>query len=1078
MNGIGINESEGIIHSARYAFRQAAIKPAPTVRRQKSAVEAYAVALNRLAALFHDIGKSSVAFQAKLYKGTGFEAIRHDLLSFLMLAESLWTHDVTDAAWLQRLVESPRDACRCASGDLLLPLESRWVRHITERLAADKGVLIGKADLVELSGRAPGLLGVLWLVLSHHRLPDTDALSEQLDAGRHLNKDRDGATRQPAQLAECLVPHSGPKPWDDKKWQAMVRAAAQSALSALNRLSEQCFELPHPYFWPHLCAHLLRPSLILSDHLGSIQADKGPSLKKAFFGPNALIYANRHDAEHAGDSLVSHLTRVSRLTRQMTTLALAPAALPVTSLPGHSLALKQNLAGAYQWQQELGEACARARKFGPVFTCIVAETGAGKSLAAVRAMHNLSPQGMRFTLALGLRSLTVQSAQSMLADAGIRPEHLTVAVGQPHTLGLVERARELEQEEGAIVRPGSESSAGVGLDAVLSNENCDVGWLRGICDEQQAKAYWGAATLAFLSLPVVACTVDHLVAAVALTRGAEAKLFLRMAHADLVLDEIDAYSATDLQTIGKLAFACGLNGRHLTLMSATMGPAVREGIFLAWRRGVSMHAALKNKPLRFGTVYASNQAAPVTLDSPTLADAANAWAEFVARIARAVEAGTGPRRVLHLHELQAATVDDAFDDITNAALRLHASHNVIDPATGKRVSIGFVRLNTAKHAWRFARYLAHRPQVADQPELRFVCYHSKYPRSYLGVLDAVLEPLTCRKDPSSFLQVPALRAALDSCSAAELVVIVSTTTLIETGRDFDFDWAVLEPRSVRGEVQAVGRVRRHRREALPSGTPNVLLLSTPLKALEGATGGFWRRPGVEDALPGLAVTEMVPRTIQQLLPATVSTGLRPRRTGPRLKTMAESSFDARRAEQLLPVASWRQGIDARVCLGTVPDYADNRIGYLEQQIQFINLLGDGAACLEHGVPASLAWYFDSFGALNVAHARSTRFRGHRANSVSFIPLSQGVQFVDEISGRQFPCTAATVSAVPASAALIPDLAARASRLQTGDKHVDGAALPTAAGLASSKSLTWDPLLGFLEGQASVQRGASAVAIPS
>jgi CRISPR-associated endonuclease/helicase Cas3 len=645
----------------RFAFRQVALQNEHVQVPSKSSTTAFAIALLRLAALFHDLGKASIAFQEKLKKGQGAEVVRHDLLSFCIVAESLCHLATTERSWLEVLVTSPERAAACVSDTRMLPAESKWLARIQERLNADRGILLSRGELTDFNARIPGLLSVLWLVLTHHRLPAGDDLAEQLDAERHLNFPDDCSRVPVADLAVCLVPYPGQKPWQDARWLTSVSTAARAAVVALEELDSSATHHP-PFFWPQLCAHLLRPALILSDHIGSMQAEKGLNKTRAF--GRGQIWANLHDRKHVGDTLAQHLYRVARLTRQIAHLTLAQP-MPTTCLPHRSRALADQLPEAFRWQQQLGNACIEARAHGPVFVSIIAETGSGKTLGGVRAMHSLSGGKPRFTLALGLRSLTWQSAQAMLEDAMIPASDLTVAVGQPQTLGLdIKALVNLQQIEQEPV-PGSESSRGGALQACLSNTEFDGSWLRGLCSEKEAMAYWGREALAFLSAPVLACTVDHLVSAATLLRGGDAKLFLRQASCDLLLDEIDAYTATDLQTIGKLAFIAGLHGRNVVIMSATIGPAVQEGLFAAWHAGIAAHAALHDRPPVYAAVFAANTAAPQVLTQPDKPSAQRAWREYVADVcARYAErAAVQPRRMLVLHELQIDSMGEAFDKI-------------------------------------------------------------------------------------------------------------------------------------------------------------------------------------------------------------------------------------------------------------------------------------------------------------------------------------------------------------------------------------------------------------------------------
>jgi len=75
-----------------------------------------------------------------------------------------------------------------------------------------------------------------------------------------------------------------------------------------------------------------------------------------------------------------------------------------------------------------------------------------------------------------------------------------------------------------------------------------------------------------------------------------------------------------------------------------------------------------------------------------------------------------------------------------------------------------------------------------------------------------------------------------------ILIVVVSTTIIEIGRDFCFDYAVVEPRSHWSLVQVAGRVMRHR---VAKGNVNISILSHSLRATRSNTGPFYTFPGPE-----------------------------------------------------------------------------------------------------------------------------------------------------------------------------------------------------------------------------------------
>ncbi|UGA39189.1 hypothetical protein JOS77_06260 [Chromobacterium haemolyticum] len=76
------------------------------------------------------------------------------------------------------------------------------------------------------------------------------------------------------------------------------------------------------------------------------------------------------------------------------------------------------------------------------------------------------------------------------------------------------------------------------------------------------------------------------------------------------------------------------------------------------------------------------------------------------------------------------------------------------------------------------------------------------------------------------------------------VFIVLGSPVTEVGRDHDYDWAIVEPSSMRSLIQLAGRLRRHRPE--PWDKLNVLIGERNLRSVEQPAQPAFRWPGFED----------------------------------------------------------------------------------------------------------------------------------------------------------------------------------------------------------------------------------------
>ena len=99
-----------------------------------------------------------------------------------------------------------------------------------------------------------------------------------------------------------------------------------------------------------------------------------------------------------------------------------------------------------------------------------------------------------------------------------------------------------------------------------------------------------AKARALIAAPLLVCTVDHLTPATESLRGGrQIAPMLRLLTSDLVLDEPDDFDMADLPALTRLVHWAGLLGSRVLLSSATLPPALVEGLFLAYRAGRAVH---------------------------------------------------------------------------------------------------------------------------------------------------------------------------------------------------------------------------------------------------------------------------------------------------------------------------------------------------------------------------------------------------------------------------------------------------------------------------------------------------------
>jgi CRISPR-associated endonuclease/helicase Cas3 len=1017
----------------RYCFRAESSKPTFDIPLAPGRRVLHLIV--QLAALVHDIGKATVAFQAKLRGKYNAEHFRHDLMGYFMLS-SVTEDFANDQEWLGALSSNARHV-------LNWPVEAV--------LKSPIGMTLDRLATKTKISKTPLLFSLLWLVLTHHRLPNGKV---NIDFGSHQNSPKRAsadniqvAGKSDVRIAsekECLQLAPGVMPWQDDGWIQAVQSAAKQLLTLIQNSPDLGVRLDQQSDrWFLLMAHWARPCLIYADHLASIAKNAGGDIASAQ-GVQPLANTCEVDGEKpnfskmlnrvAGDSLLVHLIKTKRFARRTLLVTSSPGELfRRATIPTSSMALAFSDDPRYQWQERIASCIKlKTQAIRPAFVGIIAGTGCGKTLGGVRAMHALSDGQMRYTLALGLRSLTMQSAKALIGSAGFERRDVAVAIGQPRAMQWLESehsAGESSRASGNGSESGFSDEEGFHL-RLLEGESLgttDLGslpaWVlaldlegTNVAGSSAAELFCSSKHRAMIDTPILACTADHLVAAVEMRTGGSARMALRMMTSDLLLDEIDAYSAQDLQSIGKLAMLTGMAGRSVVVMSATANDIVIGGIYNAWAKGMEARRLMDGEQSDLGVVILADQESePICLHKHSLSQVKEAHQLIVEQM----KARDSPVRqrleVLELEDLITLelTAEEKrakiFEKLLEKSIVLHENNAGFDPRTGIQVSFGFVRFNHANHAWRFAKFLLERTDDINSPLLRTLSYHSKHPRVAIGLMDQKLNQLLLRHDLDAVWKDPDIRCAIEQAKAQGrrgVMVLISTTTLQETGRDHDYDWAILEPRSVRGEVQACGRIRRHRVGAW--GKVNILLMSHPLRTIYGGkTSPHWGLPGVEESLQnqvfgiGLAskrqqrLSEKGALAEVSLTLSSLSTGnqvssppipMPPSRGRPHRISSQEEALHGQQgpksisASDVLPVKFWmKQGVSAVAALEGKSSESSSTIGHLERLAQHLHLLSTKASSeLSDDKVMSLSQYLVSEdrlpSTLTNQHASAARFR--------------------------------------------------------------------------------------------------------
>lgn len=803
--------------------------------------------LASIAGLFHDFGKANALFQAKL-AGTRkvlAEPLRHEWLS-LRLFESFVGRDA-DKEWLARLGA----------------VNSADEKSVLAQLVMDAEDVAKGNPLSALANR-PVAWTVGWLICSHHRLPvpprrgggwalkgrQTERWQSRLrpswispqfvlDADE---TDAENMAKRRIDEMKKLWQFPFGLPFSSSTWRTRSEMISRRALSHPGFVDTDWSSMP-------LVLHTARCSLMLADHQYSA-ADATSRWQDQGYKASANTTLNTHADDTRSRAvkqrLDEHCIGVSHhaylIARSL------PVLRPVLPAIGNVRKLREMAKGRFTWQNQafaLAERVAADSRRQGGFFVNMASTGTGKTLANARMAFGLSKggEGTRFTVLLGLRTLTLQTSRALRERLRLSEGDLATLVGSSAVRELHERMAEgAGTRERKSTELGSESASPlfaeheyVRYDGALDDSR--VGrWLHGDRD--------GTRLHRLISAPVVVGTIDHVMPATESGRGGhQIAPMLRLLTSDLVLDEPDDYDLADQPALCRLVHWAGLLGSRIVLSSATLPPALIENLFSAYRVGRQEFNRMtqdRDLPLICGWIDEFSAEHHTT----------NAVDEFMGlhtafvdkRLERAA-AKSPSRRLARLVDVphSTGTVHEALAVVLREQIAiLHEAHAQTSP-DGHRVSVGVVRMANIDPLVATVAAIASEGGYSAA-DVHLCVYHSRHPLRRRAEIEAELDSLLNRTDPDAIWKHPSVVAACRRKAPNQIFVVVATS-VAEVGRDHDYDWTIIEPSSMRSILQLCGRVLRHRLDRIPD-EPNVALLGQNLRALSGKELSF-TKPGYE-----------------------------------------------------------------------------------------------------------------------------------------------------------------------------------------------------------------------------------------
>ncbi len=674
--------------------------------------------LTAVAALFHDWGKASKFFQYKLQQNKIIgDPYRHEWISLLFI--SAYAVDQTDDAWLSQL----------SAGDF-------DIQALKQTAKKSKKPFKNLPDAALLLG---------WLIVTHHRLPCNSEISTgktETDWQKQLKRIKAEWSYQnqfanfDEELKRCFDYPNG-LPSDAKVWLKEIKKHARKLRDALPLL-QQAIE---DGSWRAILLYC-RLSLMLGDHYySSLEPDSKLRVKHR----ELTLFANTDKHKKLKQTLDEHLLGVAR--QALRTAHFLPVFESGTfndeiifqsarDIPGLK---RKSIDTNFKWQDtavhkirqwRLVQAQQLNNQHFGFFAVNMASTGKGKTFANAKIMQVLSADGesLRYILALGLRTLTLQTGDEYRHRLGLGNEDLAVLIGSKAVQDLHDKNSSTNIDDETDNFNGSESSQ-----TLLDNE-LEFDSIPHI-EEMLKPILHRPKDQQFLYAPVLACTIDHIISATETRRGGRYILpTLRLMYSDLVIDEIDDFDGTDLIAIGRLIHLAGMLGRKVMISSATIPPDLAEGYFNAYQSGWAIFAQMRNKSPVLGCAWidefrtdAHNIVAQQT--NPQTKAYRQHHRDFVDKRVQKLKTQTIKRKAgivqLHAENKADETTREQlfFETIQQAITEQHLRHAHTDEKTDKQVSLGVVRIANIPPCIELTRYLLA-ADWSDDTAIRAMVYHS------------------------------------------------------------------------------------------------------------------------------------------------------------------------------------------------------------------------------------------------------------------------------------------------------------------------------------------------------------------
>lgn len=804
-----------------------------------------------VAGLFHDVGKANALFQNKLnpeLTGKFYEPYRHEWISLRIF--QAFVDDKTDKEWLQALVD----------------VDNSSEKYVLEKLTSLRDGI--DENILNPFMSFPPIAKVIgWLIVSHHKLPqfpqDGDNPPSLENINKWLNQSFEACWNSP----QCLVDDwrkedieqnwvfPNGTPFSSAHWQTQVSILAKRVLHCEGVFQRNWLE-------QNFTAHISRLSLMLSDHYYSSQPETTPQWQDKNYKAYANTDKNSHGKPYLKQKLDEHNIAVGLNAYEFAqSLPRLKGDLPSLKV-NKALTAKvpSNFQADFGWQDiafNLAKSIKDETKSYGFFGVCQSSTGKGKTLGNARIMYGISDEGKsRYSIALGLRTLTLQTADALKDKLSLGSDELALLIGSQAVKDLHQQSK--DPEVSTQQNQGSESAESLLKDEMALIENLPE--YIGDC------AKWfkhDPKILKLIQAPVLVSTIDYLMPANEGIRGGrQIAPMLRLLTSDLVLDEPDDFGLDDLPALCRLVNWAGMLGSRVLLSTATISPSLASALFSAYQAGRKHYTQVNGElgeTTKICCAWFDEFKKPKSVLISNTDSYENEHSDFIEKRIKNLAKSNAPLRkgkIVRVAKNNEQKPSENMATVIHQSIQtLHTQHSIT--VLDKKISIGLVRMANIDPLIHISKVLLEK-NAPEDTIIHYCVYHSQFSLLHRSSIEKQLDNALSRHSENEWLQQSGIYNRIKEHKETHHIFVVLATAVAEVGRDHDYDWAIVEPSSMRSVIQLAGRIQRHRKQV--PVTENIHVLSKNFKGIKGLDIRF-EKPGFESkklSYSSAELTDLVP----------------------------------------------------------------------------------------------------------------------------------------------------------------------------------------------------------------------------